>query len=340
VSRGEQSIVALVVAAVLVIAAVVVLDRFIEDDDARASGDGRRVRLLCIADLASVCEALPDDRFEVETAVANETAAELVALAEGDTVPYDAWLTLTPYVNLVDEQRDAAGLDALLAADNAPLASTQLTWVVRADRERELVRACDGELSWACLAEHAGTRWTALGGEETWGQLRVGHANPVRSGIGLLVIGQIAASLLAPAPVAGLGRDDFNTPEFLTSFQRLERDGVPSEFFSDRLVETPLQHFVGTSYAAADLVAVTQAEVAAGRRDTDATVLVVPEPAGAAVAVLADLPAAGTVGSTARDAIAAALRDAGWNGSPDVLEGLPRGAVLHALVGVWEETVQ
>lgn len=338
-NRAGRAGLALVASVALVVGASFVRTNWLEGDRGSGGGGagGSRLRVVCAAELGAVCErfarAAGDDvTITVEPALA--TTDRLAGEDRPEDV--DAWITLDPMPGLVDERRRVAGREPLLATD--AVAATTLQWAVSTRVNSVLTKRCGGRITWACLAENAGAPWSGIGGDETWGQVRVGHDDPGRDARGVLVIGQFAAHLLGPrVPVDQLSRDDFDDPAFRTAFGRLER-AVPSDFFAGTTDQSAFEYVVGTNFAGADVVATTRAEATSA--PSDGYTLVTPEPTGRAGVVVAGIDGGGDdLLEGFGDRLRQALEASGWSAGSTGTTGLPSAGVLDALVGVWKETV-
>ena len=121
------------------------------------------------------------------------------------------------------------------------------------DRLAAIEDDCDGgELTWKCIGKVAGDGWTTLGGEESWGNVKPGFADPASDGVGTLVLGQAAVSYF--------GRTDLSTADFADDgFLRWIRQlatAVPQfPTFDDMLT-------IGV--AAVDVVGTTEAQAGPG----------------------------------------------------------------------------
>ncbi len=93
-------------------------------------GDDGAVRVACISELAEVCRTVLDgDGFEVTVADAAETAARLEDF-QGEA-PFDVWVTLDPWPEMVDVQRAAAQQPGLFPAQVPRPASAALVTLAR-----------------------------------------------------------------------------------------------------------------------------------------------------------------------------------------------------------------
>ncbi len=344
-----KRLLALVVAVALVVGAVVLRSRLDSSGgsgaDVAAGGSGGAagaLRLGCIEELRAVCEALDaaDDDLTVVIEPAGSTMRTLTA--PDASAPIDGWLTFAPLVGVVAIERQQKLLDPILGQPEAVLARSPLGISIWPERADALTATC-GELTWRCLGERAGERWSALGGQETWGTLRVTNPSPVDSGAGLLTVGHIGVSYFGGASFST--NDIRGDAGFGAFFDRVEQL-VPttSSPFEDQL------RFERAKFDAVGVVTAQAEPVIARSRYRDGGLrLVVPQPAAFAEVVLVPvLGAPGAAGAArARDDVVDALVDAGWDavdgaaGAPGpASSGLPADGVLIALRTLFEEVIR
>ena len=325
---------AIVAAVVMVVAAVLIRA---DIDDARNT-DGN-ARLVCATELEEACSQLDDavGGLDVTVEAAGETAERLVALpdSEVDDPGIDGWLVPGPWPQIVDILRGQQQLQPVFEESPTTLARSPLVIVMRKDRGRVLEQGpCAGAVAWPCLGDVAGDEWDELGGEASWGSVKVAHTDPTTSATGLLVLAQ-AASEFFGGP--GYSRAQLQTDEFRAWLERLEDSGAPAASpFEEMLSKFPTAVYdaAGASEAEAGPVL---AEAAPDRRD--AFTLLYPEPVTTADVVLAlttsddrdediaDLAA----GGRARQELA----ETGWRvDGQDLAEGVRKRIQLPAGTGL------
>jgi hypothetical protein len=329
-----KRLLAVLVAAALVAGAWAVRQQLQGDDDAGAGGGDDPPQaadvVWCVTELAVACEALEVAGYTVEIGDAGSQADQLAAATPPDPDPV-AWITLDSWPSIVDIRREASRLPVRFAASTA-VAGTRLGLVGRTERMEVIAEAC-GQLTWRCLGEQANVDWVDIGGSEAWREVKPAHASPVDSAVGLLVLGQAAASWFAVEGVApeAINPIDFDGP-FRTWFTTLER-AIPPAAFAGPL--TPLERMLGQPIF--DVVGTTEAEAALA--PTAAYSVTYPDPVVSASVVVAtaepdDLPD----GDVRR--VADALTGSGWT-APAAAgpSGLPTAQVLIALQNLWKEVV-
>lgn len=339
-----RRLLALVVAVGLVVGAVWVRGRIDEEggDGGRAGGGDRAATLVCVTELATVCEAVAGQEPDLEVRIEEEAVTEQ-ALTGADTVDdVDAWLTFTPFALVVDEQRRRAGRFAVLDEPTDVLAWSPLVVAVWNDRRDVLAARCGGDITWSCVGDVSGLPWSDLGGPAAWGPVKPGHPTPGTTAVGLLVLAQATGSFFGTSAYAS---NDFTDPGFRAWFERLER-GIPGFPTPPR---TPLDEMLSKGPATFDLTGSTEAAAVPAierSRDRDRLTVLYPSPTAVAEVVLAPIAGA-DAGGRVRDLFTsddtlAAFADAGWQTDPagrPADDGLPAPGVLQALRALWDEVV-
>ncbi len=317
-----------VLAAVLMVVLAMLVRAAIDDgDDGDDSGGGTGdhaqdgddpVDLLCAEELADVCQAL-EDAGVADTRVepAGDTLDQL-GDPEHDFRP-DAWLTLDPFPQMVDERRELALGDPLFEQSESTRYSTPLAIAAFDDRAAALEADCT-DVGWVCLGEAGGDPWEDHHGEPDWGDVKLGYEAPDTSATGLLVLTQAMADKVG-VHFAGQDIDD--------RFLRDLEDAVPTRTGAGDPLTVMLQQGAAAFSAVGALG--KDAEAATGTaRGADLRVFY-PAPMFRAEVVLA-----GDAGDLAgSDELADALADAGWEQGVDGAE-LPPPGVLDALRTSWE----
>jgi hypothetical protein len=213
-----------------------------------------------------------------------------------------------------------------------------------------IARSC-GTITWACIGEQAGDPWTELGGQPTWGLVKVGLPS-VDNGAGLVVAAQAVASRLGTTSYAA--NDIDADPETGAWLGRLASRAAAAEGPG-----TPLGRFLrlpGSLGVVATLEseAISLLSTAAGAADL---VVVAPEPVATAdVRLLAgdDGDVETALDRLGRAEVDRALSDTGWRvdgrppqgadgniGSTATAlpedSGLPAPGVVAAVIGRWKD---
>jgi hypothetical protein len=325
---------AFVVAAGLIAGSVVLRDR-IDERDARKR---TVVRLICVTELAAVCEALEESEASSVEAAVEPAATTADRLSRPGAIDLDGWLVTPPWPDVVDGARQRAGLTDLFDDPGPAVARSPLVIVVRRQREATLRASCGGTINWKCVGDAAPKRWDEIEGEPIWGPVRPWHPAAQTEAIGLLVVGQATSGYYAPTPVTAFELDDDGYLAWLTGLERAVRRTNGS-------VLTML-----TAPAQVDIVGTTEADAGpqiASAAVTEKPVVFYPAPVATADVVLA--PVAGSrVTRLLRDLVAGAggraLARNGWrvDGEAPVAgidlsvvlpaaDGLPKPGVLEAL---------
>lgn len=330
---------ALAVAVALVVGALAVRQRRDGGDGAAGPTDPTAAdvaTLLCPAELGALCEDVAAD-----VGVAGTAAEMAVALGEDDAGPM---LLPAAWVDVVDDDRARRGLAP--AARSEVIASTPLLVVAFEDRATVLAATCGidvGALGWACVGEHVGARWEDLGGDERWGDVRVGHLPPDTATGLQATAGVVAARAGMPFALAELR--DVGVASWFRQVERAVTTFSPPG-------GSHLTGMVTRGPAAANVASVTEAELT--RRDLATTfgdlVVTVPDPLFAVELVVAGGDRS-DVDDVVRALDVAKLAAAGWRTDPSTAPvGAPRddlpppaaspsGGVLTAVRSAWDDAV-
>lgn len=349
--RGK--LVAVVVALAMIGAAILGRGWIDDDGDNGKNAGDRTSRLLCSTELAVACEELAADHgVEVDIVPAGD-AISLLSASEttSDAVGYDGWLTLSRDAEIVQNVRERSQLPPVLGAPLGPIGRSPLVLAVWKDRAAVLASRCGGALTWRCLGDVAGSPWGTLGGEEAWGDVKPGHADPASTGEGLAAIGQAAAQFFGRSD---LSRDDYEDDAFLDWFTRLERAVPTGTGVGD---ESAFALMLTAGPAAYDVVAANEAVAApllagASRDRRSQVTLTYPAPVATIDVVFAPVVDGDTDlrdlvdGDDGRAALAhAGFRVDGEERAPGVpakpglpsRSNLPDAGALEALLQTWRE---
>jgi hypothetical protein len=162
-----------VIAAIVMIGVALLVRSNLGDDDGGPGGDGgsrETFEVVCITELASICEELEPEGLDVTVEDAGTTAARLAS----ETSDIDAWVTIDPWPEMVDVERRLAQLPELFTPATSPaVASSDLVLLLAGET--------DPECGWNCVVVRSGE------------QQEIGvPAN--NTGFGLQVIGEAFAS--------------------------------------------------------------------------------------------------------------------------------------------------
>ena len=320
-----------VLGAVLMVAVALLVRSALDGDDA-TGGDGGgsedAVRLLCAEELADVCRRLEDEGLaEIQIEAVGLTVDRLGAL-DAD-LEVDAWLTLDPFPQQVNDRRLFATGNALFADPVATDHSSGLALVAQADRGVALEQDCTA-VGWACVGDAAGEPWADHGGEAAWGPVKPGYDAPDTSATGLLVLAQAMADHLGEPGFAGQDIDE----RWLGDLE----DAVPTRTAGPSLLRLAQQG--GAAFGAVGALGADAEALARTAQGADLTIFY-PAPMFRASVVLA--PGRGgedDVSDALTDllddeAFTDALTAAGWEVGTDG-ETLPSAGVLDALRSAWE----
>lgn len=308
---------AVVAAAAMVAGSIAIRSRLDRQEEDRTNP----LRVVCAAELGTVCDALRRTSAQVTVEPAPATADRL---GRAEDAGLDGWLAPAPWPQIVDGRRRPLGLLPLFGDVSPPLGRSPLVIVMRRD-----------------VADRCGTGWKCLGEAAARNQAKPGHPDPGDNGLGALVLGQAAAGYFGRA--TDLSTIDLDDPAFAAWFRALER-ATPALISGG----SPLNEMLGTNFAAYDAVGTIEAEAApviAQSAVRDRVTLLYPEPMATVDVVLAGS------GSRLRevaggDTVRKALADAGWrmdaratNTGPPLgpTNGLPSPGFIDALRSRAEE---
>jgi len=324
-----------VLGAVLMVAVALLVRSAIDSgDDGGDRGGGDRAdaapRLLCAEELAGICQTLADEGLAEITIEPVGGTVDRLGAVEAD-LEVDAWLTLDPFPQQVDDRRQFATGNPLFADPLGTGFSTGLALVAQDDRAAALEADC-AEVGWACVGDAAGEPWADHGGEAGWGDVKPGYDAPDTSATGLLVLAQAMADHLGDPGFAAQDIDE----RWLGDLE----DAVPTRTAGSSLLRLAQQG--GAAFGAVGALGAEAEAVAATAGGQDLTIFY-PAPMFEAAVVLA--PGRG-VDEDVHDALSElvldeaftdALSDAGWSTETDG-EAPPSAGVLDALRSAWEAT--
>lgn len=309
-----RRLLAVVAAAAMVAGSIALRSRL----DRREEDRTNPLRVVCAAELGTVCDALRRTSARVTVEPAPRTADRL---ARAENPEIDGWLVPAPWPQIVDGRRRPGGLTPLFTDVSSPLARSPLVIVMSRP-----------------VADRCGSGWKCLGEVAARNQAKPGHPDPGDNGFGALIVGQAAAAYFGR--VVDLSTIDLDDPGFAAWFRALERATPP-------LISggSPLNEMLGTNFAFYDAVGTIEAEavpVVTQAAVRDRVTLLYPEPMATVDVVLAGS------GSRLREvaggeAVRKALSDAGWRvdgrGTPPLpaTNGLPSPGFLDALRSRAEE---
>ena len=312
-----RRLLAVVAAAAMVAGSVAIRSRLDDREEDRSNP----LRVVCAAELGTVCDALKRTPAQVTVEPAPVTADRLGRAEEAGV---DGWLAPAPWPQIVDGRRRRASLQPLFGDVTAPLARSPLVIVMS-----------------RTVGDRCGRGWKCLGDAAQRNLAKPGHPDPRSDGLGALIVGQAAAAYFGRT--ADLSSLDLEDPGFAAWFSALERATPPPLSGG-----SPLNEMLGTNFAAYDAVGTLEVEAApivAAPAVRDRVVLLYPEPVATVDVVLAGS------GSRLRqvaggEAVKKALAGAGWrtdagatpSGPPlGATDNLPSAGFLDALRARAEE---
>lgn len=324
-----------VLGAVLMVAVALLVRSALDGDDA-GGGNGDRggddvLTLLCAEELAEACGTLEEAGLAEVTIEPVGVTVDRLGAVDAD-LEVDAWLTLDPFPQQVNDRRQFATGSALFAEPIDTGVSTGLALVAQNDRAAALEAEC-AEVGWACVGDAAGQPWVDHGGEAAWGPVKPGYDAPDTSATGLLVLAQAMADHLSDPDFASQDIDE----RWLGDLE----DAVPTRTAGSSLLRLAQQG--GAAFGAVGALGAEAETVAATAQGEDLTIfypapmirtsVVVAPGRGADEDLIEDLVDLTDGDSEFTDA----LLEAGWfdqgDGPPNPL---PSAGVLDALGSAWE----
>lgn len=301
------------------------------------------LRVACVAELGAVCETL-----DTSSPALVEQVATTVERFDDPQLPFDVWLTLAPWPELAVDARTRSGHSELAEHRSDVLARSPVVLVAQTSRVDAMNDACEGAVSWRCLAEHADTPWADLGGSSGWGRVKVGLDHPAERAGGLLALAQATSSYFEGASYnsRSLGSADY--------FAWVSDLAVAAGPESD---QSPFERMLLTGAADYEFVGELEARavplLARSPGRAEQITILRPDPT-----VTADVVAVG-YGDAAQasveqlvEQVAQPLADQGWRvpggEQPTELEaiampdhnGVPSAATLEALRQTWDEVTR
>jgi hypothetical protein len=322
-----------IVGAVVMIVAAVFIRRAIDDSDGGSTtsttGGSARPTIVCVTELAPVCNAVAKDHDDIAVVV-EDAAATVDRLTHGANV--DAWLTFDPWPDVANVTAGGGVTPKQVVDPNGKVLATSRLGIVIWNDRAEALHGPNGAcptIDWYCLGLHVGEQWSTLGGQAGWGPLKVGLPLET-SALSLLLRGAAAGNFFATQqpPIENWASNDFGTEGF-------------SAWYADITKQTsadPLDDMLSAGPGLAAAVGVSGADFdsSTGARKVDLSVLY-PEPVARANVVFAEVrpgSAADRLGEIFSSKDTADLfRGARWSIDVDPVPptGLPDGGVLYAL---------
>jgi len=163
--------------------AVAVFARSRLDNRAIESNEPLAATIVCATELKPVCDQLqastPGLTVKIEDAGVTRTTLAAPSF-RGLEAGIDAWVVPKQYPGMVVVDRQQTGLDPALDEESAVIARSPLVVAIWIEKEQVLASKQCPDLSyvWKCLGDVGGDRWDAIGGESSWGTVKVGLAPP------------------------------------------------------------------------------------------------------------------------------------------------------------------
>jgi hypothetical protein len=212
---------ALLAAAAMVLAAVLVRGAMDSDEGSggnTTNGSGRQgdLALLCGPELLAACNAIAEatEGISIDVQPEQETA-DLLASGELELGENRVWLAAGDWPAIATQ----GGANLPVLASSEVLARSPAVIVGRTERI-DAARSKCAPVDWGCLGDFAGSPWTDLGGNATWGDVKVGLPD-VAAASGMVTVNQAVASRVGSSQFA---TNDLAEPTVTGWFEHLARE--------------------------------------------------------------------------------------------------------------------
>jgi len=337
-------------------------------------GSDRVVNLVCIQELATVCQGLETETLKVTIEAAGVTADRLSgADASVQSTGIDGWIAPVSWIEMVRQKRARAGAPPLLGTAGPVIARTPIIVVTDNARITAISSKCkegalgqpgperpgddvaksgvQGVTSWRCIGDVMGSgRWARLVAQtgSGWGDIKVGWDNPGTSATGLATLGSFTTGYFGRSDIDALSIDDDASGygQWITS--------ATSSLASVNNSANALSSLLAAGPAAFDFVVIGEAASTTllnGAARRNSVVALYPTPTTTIDLALATLGE----NKKLKELVEAkqmkkTLRDAGWRAGSDsppqgvkadlVLpktDGLPPAGISEKLRGKWQQ---
>jgi len=202
-----------------------------ENPDSRKSGgdsasSDAKFRLTCAVELADVCNALAatQPNLTVKPEEAGITADRLTKLPDNANPGFDAWLTVGPWAEIVQDNRNfTENTGAILGTPSGVLGSSPAKLVTLKSGETALNTACGGTITWKCLGQNQSL-------PQPQG---IGMPSP-NTGVGLAVLADATNSFFGSNSYSA---SDFEDAAFIGWFDQLTKKSRESNLGGQTVLE-------------------------------------------------------------------------------------------------------
>lgn len=213
--------VALLAAAAMVLVAVLV--RGAMDGNEGSGGNGTsgsgghgKLALICGPELLAACNAIAEKTEGISIDVQSEQeTADLLASRDLELSENRVWLAAGDWPAITTQ----GGADLPELVPSEVLARSPAVIVGRTERI-DAARSKCATVDWGCLGDFAGSPWTDLGGNATWGDVKVGLPD-VDAASGMVAVNQAVASRVGSSQFA---TNDLEEPTVSGWFEHLARE--------------------------------------------------------------------------------------------------------------------
>ena len=294
-----------------------------------ATGGDSSFRLTCAVELADVCNALAATQPNLIVMIeeAGTTADQLTLLPDGTDPGFDAWLTVGPWAEIVQDNRSfTENGGAILGTASRVLGSSPAQIVTSKSAQTELEAACGGAITWKCLGENQ-----SLPQPQS-----IGMASP-NTGAGFAVLADATNSFFGNSSYSA---SDFEGAAFIGWFEQLTKKSRESNLGEQTVLERAVAAAGTFTTVGALSTEVESLKTASSRFNS------VPAPKDApdqpVIAQVRLVPAAGITAQDAldqvnSDALTQLLAESNWNTSDqDSRSNMPAAGVLQVLRDMWD----
>ena len=211
-----------IVAVICVIGLLIGAFAWRERSDESGGSGSETLRLVCVSEAASACEALAKQSKNRLTTTVEPAATTASALSADTSTDIDGWIAPPAWIEMVRSARQRASIGEGLREPSRSVARSPVVLVVDRARAGVMRSNCKGDIDWKCLGDVMGKgRWDALpGGRTEWGQTNFGWSDPATSATGLATLAGMTAGYFGRSDVDAFDLDDTAYSQWITATTR------------------------------------------------------------------------------------------------------------------------
>ncbi len=200
-------------------------------------GAGEGLTIICGPELLAACNTIAEDLEGVSVSQMDEWAtAEALITGETELTANRVWLAAGnwPAIAAAGQTGAVAGATTNISeiVSSEVLARSPAVMIGRTDQMEAAGTAC-GTVDWSCVGSAAGKQWTALGGQDTWGRVKIALPD-VAAGPGMVSVNQSVASQVGTSNFA---TNDLDEPGVTAWFDHLAESSAANSGSTTPLVE-------------------------------------------------------------------------------------------------------